>query len=109
MRIFVYFCTAYVKTIIIDPMEPQVNTSMKTETNWLKSSYDNNKQKEILANTPKTLGYIMSANVFVDASHAGYNLKYLPHTGILIYVNNTLDYQFYKRQQTVETYTFGAE
>ena len=51
----------------------------------------------------------MSVLVSVDASHAGEKLDYRSHTGILIYANNTLIYLFSKRQNTVETSTFGAE
>ena len=51
----------------------------------------------------------MSVNVFVDASNAGEKLTYRSHTGILVYVNNTPINWFYKRKNTVETYTFGAE
>ena len=51
----------------------------------------------------------MAVNVFVDASNIGENLTYLSHIGILIYVNNTPIDWFSKRQNTVETSTFGAE
>ena len=51
----------------------------------------------------------MPVNIFVDASHAGDKLTYRSHTGIFIYVNNIPIDWFFKRQDTVETSTFGAE
>ena len=51
----------------------------------------------------------MSVNVFVDAIHVGEKLIYCSHTGILVNVNNTIIDWFYKRQNTVKTYTFGSE
>ena len=51
----------------------------------------------------------MSVNVFVDEIHVGEKLIYCSHTGILVNVNNTIIDWFYKRQNTVETSTFGAE
>ena len=88
---------------------PKVDTSMKIDTNWFKSIFAEDNQEDIPANTPEHLGKLMSVNVFVDASQAVNNLTYRSHTGILIYVNNTRIYWFSKRQNMVETSTFGAE
>ena len=107
--IFVYLDKAYGNTIIIDRMIPKVNTSMEIETNWLKSIYGEDNQEEIPANIPKPLGNPMSVNFSVDASYAVEKLTYRSHTGILIYANNTLIDWLSKRQNTVETSTFGAE
>ena len=109
MEIFVYIYKAYGKTIIIDPIIPKVDTSMEMETNLLKSIYSKDNQEEIMVNTPEPLGNPMSVNVFVDAIHEGDKLTYCSHTGILIYVNNTPIDCFSKRQNMVETSTFGAE
>ena len=51
----------------------------------------------------------MLVNVFIDAIHGGERLTYRSHTGIIIYVNNTPIDGFSKRQNMVETSTFGAE
>ena len=51
----------------------------------------------------------MLVNVFVGAIHVVEKLTYRSHTGILVYVNNIPIDWFSKRQNTVETSTFGAE
>ena len=71
MVIFVYIEKAYRKTVIIDTMIPLVDTSVEIETNWLKSIYSEDNQDEITADTPETLGNIMSVRFFVDASRVG--------------------------------------
>ena len=109
MGIFVYLDKAYGNTIIIDPMIPKVDTLIEIETNCLKSIYGEDNQESILYNTPEPLKNPMSVNVFADASHAVEKLPYSSHTEILSYVNNTLIYWFSKRQNTIETSTFGAE
>ena len=101
MGIFIYLDKYYGNTIIIYPMIPKVNTSMEINTNWLMSYCGEDNQEEISANTPEPLGNTMSVNVFVDAIHAGKKITYCSHTGILIYVNNTLIYWFSRRKNTV--------
>ena len=46
---------------------------------------------------------------FVDADHAGWQATRRSQTGILIYVNRAPILWYSKRQNTVETSTFGSE
>jgi hypothetical protein len=48
-------------------------------------------------------------NAFVDADHAGDRLTRRSHTGIIIFINKAPIIWFSKRQNTVETSTFGSE
>ena len=109
MGMLVYLDKAYGETIIVYHIIPKVNTSMEIETNWLKSIYGKDNQKKTTANTPEPLGKPMLVNVFVYTNQPEENLIYRSHTGILNYVNNTPIDWFSKRQNTVETSTFGAE
>lgn len=47
--------------------------------------------------------------MFVDANHAGNMVTRRSHTGILLFVQNSPIQWFSKRQNTVETSTFGSE
>ena len=51
----------------------------------------------------------MNITVFVDADHAGDRATRRSFTGILIYVNRAPIIWFSKKQNTVETSTFGSE
>ena len=51
----------------------------------------------------------MNITVFVDADHAGDRATCCSFTGILIYVNRAPIIWFSKKQNTVETSTFGSE
>lgn len=51
----------------------------------------------------------MSLNCFVDADHAGCQLTRRSHTGVFIFVNRAPVLWFSKRQNTVESSTFGSE
>ena len=58
---------------------------------------------------PKPLGTPVKIKTLLDADHAGNLVTRRSHTGILIFVNNALIVQYSKKQNTVESATFGAE
>ena len=60
-------------------------------------------------NMPKPRGKSVQLNVFVDADHAGNKVTRRSHTGILIYCNLAPIVWYSKRQNTVESSTFGSE
>ena len=60
-------------------------------------------------NMPTPRGKAVQLNVFVDADHASNRVTRRSHTGILIYLNRAPIVWFSKRQNTVETSTFGSE
>jgi len=55
------------------------------------------------------LGNPVCIRAYVDANHAGNLANRRSHTGILIYVNNAPVVWYSKRQNTVETSSFGSE
>ena len=65
--------------------------------------------EEIPPNAPKPKGKPVQMSVFVDADHAGDKITRRSRTGILIYLNAAPILWYSKRQNTVETLTFGSE
>ena len=60
-------------------------------------------------NAPEIRGKPMHMTCFVDADHAGCRETRRSHTGILIFLNKAPIVWYSKRQNTVETSTFGSE
>mmetsp|Transcript_22865 Transcript_22865/g.32238 ORF Transcript_22865/g.32238 Transcript_22865/m.32238 type:complete len:180 (-) Transcript_22865:228-767(-) len=60
-------------------------------------------------NMPQPLGESVDVNVFVDADHAGNRVTRRSHTGIIIYCNMAPIIWYSKKQNTVETSTYGSE
>jgi hypothetical protein len=60
-------------------------------------------------NMPPPRGEPIDISVFVDADHAGNKVTRRSHTGIIIYCNLSPIIWYSKRQNTVETSTFGSE
>ena len=60
-------------------------------------------------NAPELLGEPIGINAFVDADHEGNWITRRSHTGIIIISNMAPLLWYSKRQNTVETSTFGSE
>ena len=60
-------------------------------------------------NMLETRGESVTTTCFVDANHVGCRRTHRSHTGILIYVNRVPIIWWSKRQNTVESSTFGSE
>jgi len=60
-------------------------------------------------NIPEALGCSVTTTCFVDADHAGCKVTRRSQTGLIIYVNKAPVFWFSKRQNTVESSTFGSE
>jgi hypothetical protein len=66
-------------------------------------------EEELPAKMPEPLGYEVSMHCFVDSNHAGNVVTRRSHTGILMFINKAPVIWYSKRQNTVETSTFGSE
>ena len=60
-------------------------------------------------NMPEPRGEEVDINVFVDADHAGNRVMRRSHSGIILMINMAPVMWYSKRQNTVETSTFGSE
>jgi hypothetical protein len=66
-------------------------------------------EEEMPPQMPEPLGSSINMTAFVDANHAGNVVTHRSHTGIIIYLQNTPIVWHSRRQNTVETSTFGSE
>src|SRR5210317_308919 len=58
---------------------------------------------------PKALGEPVRLTMFVDASHASNVVTRQSRTGVFIYVNSALVMWYSKKQNSIETSSFGSE
>lgn len=79
-----------------------------SQVDWSESIYGNIKE-EMPPNMPKPLGNPVHMTCFVDANHAGDTVTRRSQTGILIMLNNAPINRYSKKQNTVESSTFGSE
>jgi hypothetical protein len=108
----VYGIFAYLKkhensTLVFDDAIPFIDTRRFRAVNW--HDFYGDVMEAIPPNMPKPRGNYVKMTCFVDADHAGNLATRRSHTGILIFLNKAPIVWFSKRQNTVETSTFGSE
>ena len=94
--------------LVFDNSEPpgaDDNGVLKEE--WF--NFYGNVEEELPLNMPEARGQELTILCFVDANHAGNSVTQRSHTGILIFVQKAPILWSLKRQNTVETSTFGSE
>jgi hypothetical protein len=109
----VYHIFAYLKThpkqkFVFDPYDPGVDPqSISDDVDW--TEYYGEMKEELPPDMPEARGNPVQIHCFVDANHAGNTVTRRSHSGILIMVNNAPIIWYSKRQNTVESSTFGSE
>lgn len=109
-----YHVFAYLKShldmgcLAYDPVDPDVDESVfNSKADW--TEFYGRVEEELPSNMPEPCGKPATISAFVDANHAGNVVTRRSHTGILIFVQNALIIWFSKRQNTVESATYGSE
>jgi hypothetical protein len=108
----VYHIFAYLKKheksrLIFDPSDPIPSTPTHAKPDW--STFYDHLEEELPPKMPEALGIPVQTYVFVDSNHAGNLITRRSHTGILLFVQNAPILWLSRRQNTVETSTFGSE
>jgi hypothetical protein len=106
-HVFAYLHKHDKSRIIFDPTDPVPVTPTNQRPDW--SSFYQQLEEELPPKMPEPLGNPVVLHVFVDANHAGNVVTRRSHTGILLFVQNSPIQWLSKRQNTVETSTFGSE
>ena len=94
-------------TMVFDDTEPIVNEARFKKCDWVEFYPD--AKEAIPRNAPKPRGKTVTIDCYVDADHAGCRMTRRSHTGVLIFCNRAPILWHSKRQNTVETSTFGSE
>jgi hypothetical protein len=108
----VYYIFAYLKkhensTMVFDHGVPFIDERRFTNVQW--SEFYGDVEEAIPPNMPKPRGNPVKMTAFVDSDHAGNLATRRSQTGILIFLNKSPITWFSKRQNTVESSTFGSE
>jgi hypothetical protein len=107
LHIFGYLKKHNNRSLGMNPGRPVVDESRFVKCDWSDHYPDAIVDKP--RNMPKPLGKEVTIHVFWDASHAANRVTRRSHTGILVYCNKALVTWYSKRQNTVESSTFGSE
>jgi hypothetical protein len=106
-HIFGYLKAKPKKTLAFDPTHPDIDESRFKKYDW--HDFYRGAKESIPGDAPEPRGNVVSTHCFVDADHAGNRVTRRSQTGILMFVNRAPIIWYSKRQNTVETSTFGSE
>ena len=95
------------KTLAFDPTHPDIDEARFEHHDW--HDFYRGAKELIPGNAPEPRGNVVSTHCFVDADHAGNRVTRRSQTGILLFCNRAPIQWYSKRQNTVETSTFGSE
>ena len=106
-HIFAYLKAHARSRIILDDAKPIVDETQFVKVDW--TAFYPDATEAIPPNAPEPRGKDILISCFVDADHAGNQITRRSHTGIIIFCNRAPIVWYSKRQNTVETSTFGSE
>ena len=107
-QIFAYLKKYHNAEMVFDPSLPDVNMNDFVRNDWTASEqmkYVEELPRNML--TPRGIGFRMI--VYVDADHAGDTITRRSRTGFIVFLNNSPIYWCSKKQNSVETSSFGSE
>ena len=109
LHIFAYLKKEPNKWILMDPAYPPPfeGTETPVESDWSELYPD--AEEPIPTDMPKPRGKHVVITCFVDADHASNRVTRRSHTGMIILVNMAPIIWYSKRQNTVESSSFGSE
>ena len=105
--IFYYLKHNPVRRVVFDSARIEQTGKFNDGADW--KAFYGDIEEEAPLNAPEPLGEAVKLTCFVDANHAGNVVTRRSHTGVIILLGITPIVAFSKRQNTVETATFGSE
>jgi hypothetical protein len=109
-HIFAYLRKYHNTELVFDPSDPCVEEADFELKDWTSSEFGHLQGNEELPPNmpqPRGLGFIMSAKV--DADHAADTVTRRSRTGFLVRLNSSLIYWNSRKQNSVESSSFGSE
>ena len=106
-HVFAYLKGHAKSTMVFDDTRPNYDESRFKIVDWGDQYPDAG--EPMPTNVPEARGKPVLMTCFVDADHAGCRVTRRSHTGVVIYVNRAPIIWYSKRQNTVESSTFGSE
>jgi hypothetical protein len=106
--IFHFLSKNPLRRLVFDSRVPACDeNAFQLDADW--TEFYGDVEEEDPPDMPEPLGKPVYINIFVDADHAGNVVTRRSHSGIFVFVNNTMIKMFSKKQNTVESSTYGSE
>ena len=96
--------------IVYDPSDPVIDQARFQKQDWASSEFGHIEgEEQVPANAPEPrgMGFVMHAKI--DADHASDTVTRRSRTGMLVWLNSSLIHWWSKKQNSVESSSFGSE
>lgn len=107
LHVFAYLKRYNRSCIVFDDTAPTYDESRFTTSDW--TQYYPDAAEPLPINMPEPRGHAVDMSCFVDADHAGCRVTRRSQTGVIIFLQSAPILWYSKRQNTVESSTFGSE
>jgi hypothetical protein len=110
LHVFKYLDIHCKNELAFDPAVHEIDDPVQTaaKVQAMKDMYPD-AEEDLPPNAPEPRGNPLQINCFVDSDHAGDRVTRRSQTGIILYCNSAPIVWYSKRQNTVESSTFGSE
>ncbi len=110
LHIFGYLDIHHNAEQVYDPSDPCIDFATYEKKDWMSSEFGHiDGKEEIPANAPEPRGFGFYMRAKIDADHASDTVTRRSRTGLLVYLNSSLIYWMSKKQNSVESSSFGSE
>jgi len=103
--IFAYLKSHTRSRLVFDPDYPEIPEAEKPD--W--SDFYHDAKEQIPPDAPEPLGKPVMMVAFVDSDHAGDKVTRRSRTGVLVFLNRAPILWYSKKQNSIETSSFGSE
>ena len=110
LHIFAYLRKYHNTELVYDPSDPVVEQDVFERRDWTSSEFGFVQgNEEIPSNMPEPRGLEFIMRAKVDADHASDRMARRSRTGFLVYLNCSPIYWWSKKQNSIESSSFGSE
>ena len=110
LHIFAYLRKYHNTELVYDPSDLVVEYDAFEQRDWTSSEFGTVQGKEeIPSNMPEPRGQGFTMRAKVNADHASDTITRCSRTGFLVYLNSAPTYWWSKKQNSVESSSFGSE
>jgi Reverse transcriptase (RNA-dependent DNA polymerase) len=110
LHIFSYLKAHHNAELVYDPSDPAIDVAKFERRDWTSSEFGHvDGKEEIPSNMPEPRGKGFVIHAKVDADHASDTVSRRSRTGIFVWINCSLIHWWSKKQNSVESSSFGSE
>ena len=108
-RVLVYLKKHHNTEMVFDPSYPWIYQNQFERQDWWHNVYGDSLSEDLPPNMPEPRGLGFVLSTYIDSDHAGNTITRRSRTGFLVYFNSDLIHWMPKKQNSIETSSFGSE